>query len=363
MRKKIAALLAIIIITIIPILVLEGALRLAFGFPHGSFNFLLSAKDGLYPRNENIVMEYGFRPYRVITNSYGMRSKEIRFEKTPGVKRVVALGDSVTDGYFVDNDQTYPFFLEGILTEDGYKAEVLSVARGGGSIDKELALLKVIAPLKPDIVVLTFVTNDIWEIMGKDRREILNMKFRTKSVPEWFLTKAAIGELVGDIKLKMKYKNYKLSGREKKYPAGDLDLDRLGRKYDENAALFKNTTAKYEGRILNEPFSGDTEKAVSDYLAALDEMNRFCGSHDIKLVMTYFPSYSQVYDLNTTMKMRDILKAECEKASVPFCDLTEAFRREGRGRVLYFAPFDFHCNGEGNRLIAGEVAGSIEKYL
>lgn len=364
MRKIIIILLVLFIIAIMPLLILEGVLRVALGFPHGSFNFLLSSKDGLYPRNENIIMDYGFRAYRVITNSYGMRGKEIRLEKTPGIKRIVALGDSVTDGYFVDNNETYPFFLDSILAADGYRAEVLNVARGGGSIDKEFALLKVITPLKPDVVILTFVPNDIGEIAGKDKREILNMKFRTvpKQVPEWFLTKTAIGELIGDMKLKIKYKNYRLFSREKKSAEKGLD-PALGKKYDKNVALFKNSTATTDGRILNEPFSRDTELAISNYFAALNEMNKFCINNGIKLVVVYFPSYSQIYDFNTTMKMRDILKGECEKMSVPFRDLTDAFRREGRGKVLHFAPLDFHCNADGNRLIAEEAAKFIERYL
>jgi lysophospholipase L1-like esterase len=59
------------------------------------------------------------------------------------------------------------------------------------------------------------------------------------------------------------------------------------------------------------------------------------------------------------MRMRDILSDECAELSIPFCDLTDAFRKEGRRNVLHFAPYDFHCNAAGNRLIAEEVAKFI----
>jgi len=354
-----------IIIIAVPLIALEGTLRLFFGFPHGSFNFLLSAKDGLYPRNETIIMEYGFKPYTVVTNSYGMRGKEVQLQKTPGVKRIVTLGDSVTDGYFVANKETYPSYLEDILVSDGRKAEILSVARGGGSIDKELAMLKIIMPLKPDIVILVFVTNDIFEIMGKKRSDLLYMKFRgvPAQIPEWFLTKTAIGELIGDIKLRIKYKNYKLFKRGQKGGERESVLDRLGRRYDENVALFKKTTVVSDGKVLNEPFTCETENAILNYLAALDGMKSFCAANDTRLVLAYFPSYSQVYDPTVTMKMRDVLKEECGKLSIPFRDLTGAFRAVGNGKVLYFAPFDFHCNAEGNKLIASEIAELVKSYL
>ena len=155
------------------LLAVELCLRLFFGFPHGAFNYLLSTKNGLYPRSSTIVMSYGFRPYTVRTNSWGMRGAGVPFEKQDGTTRIVALGDSVTDGFFVEDSETYPFLLERLLNEGGCRAEVLNVARGGGSIDKEYGLLKSVMPLKPDAVVLLFVNNDIVEIRGKSRQDLV----------------------------------------------------------------------------------------------------------------------------------------------------------------------------------------------
>ena len=53
------------------------------------------------------------------------------------------------------------------------------------------------------------------------------------------------------------------------------------------------------------------------------------------------------------MKINRVLAETSEALSMPFLDMTEAFRTEGRGRVLHYAPVDYHANARGN-----EVAGN-----
>ena len=344
-----------------PIIILELVLRAFFGFPHGSFNYLLSAKDGLYPRNSTVIMDYGFKPYTVKTNSYGMRGKDVAFRKTEGVTRIVALGDSVTDGYFVDNEGTYPYLLDKALSAQGLHAEVLNVAHGGGSIDKEYALLRLVMPLKPDIVILTFVTNDISEIRGKSKEELLHMKMRSvpKQMPEWLLTKTAIGELIGDLKLRLRYKNYRLSSREKVIPVGGVDNDTVRRDYEWNVRFFKSVSTMQEGLVMAEPFSDDTQKLIANYLFALADMKKFCDANNARLILVYFPSYIQIYEPAANMRMRDILREACVGMGAPFLDLTAAFRRVARSGVFHLVPYDFHCNEKGNKIIADSIAGFL----
>ena len=351
-------LLLLAIFCIVPILITELFLRAAFGFPHGSFNYLLSAKDGLYPRKSTIIMEYGFKPYTVKTNSFGMRGGEIPITKLGDKIRIIALGDSVTDGFFVDNEGTYPYLLQQILNENAKSVEVLNVARGGGSIDKEYALLRVVMPLKPDIVLLTFVNNDIAEILGKSRKELLSMKLRTvpNQLPEWLLTKTAVGELVGDLKLKIKYKNYRFFERNNKTQKKKVWRIEDGEKYDDNVIKFNQVASRLEGMVANEPFSADVNEAIDNYIFALENLRNFCIDNHAMLVFVYFPSYSQIYNMSASLKIRDILREACADLSIPFADLSGTFRGIGRNKVLHFAPLDFHCNAEGNKVIANAVA-------
>jgi len=72
-------------------------------------------------------------------------------------------------------------------------------------------------------------------------------------------------------------------------------------------------------------------------------------------VFVYFPAYPQVYDTSSSSRIQDLLREECRRLGVPFCDLTPAFRRQAASEVLYLAPLDFHPNPAGNRLIAKTV--------
>lgn len=352
----------IVLSCILTLIALEIFLRAFFGFPHGSFNYLLSAKNGLYPRNTTTIMSYGFRPYSVKANSWGMRGDDVPFEKTAGKKRMVTLGDSVTDGFFVENDETYPYYLGRMLNAGGYPAEILSVAKGGGSIDKEYALLKSVMPLKPDIVILTFVNNDIAEIRGRSRQDLLNMKPWKKYSPaqEWFLTKTAVGELVADLKLRMRYRNYRRSDRDSKNLAVEPSEEK-GMDFAGNLKIFKDKFASAEGLVTHEPFSEETESLINNYFFALKSVNQFCRENNVLLVFVYFPDYSQIYDPSVSFEMRDILQSACKNMDIPFLDLTGPLKDAGRGRVIHFAPYDFHPNAEGNRIIARAVADFVQK--
>lgn len=355
---------AVLFVCALTLLALEIFLRIFFGFPHGSFNYLLSAKNGLYPRNSTTIMNYGFKTYSVKANSWGMRGEDVPFEKTDSRRRIVALGDSVTDGFFVENDGTYPYFLGRILNASGYPCEVLSVAKGGGSIDKEYALLKSVMPLKPDIVILTFVNNDIAEIRRSSRQELLDMKPWKKYnfVQEWFLTKTAIGELIADIKLRMRYRNYRRSDRRDKDIAG-IYSEGKGMDFAGNLKIFEEKFASAEGLVTHEPFSKETESLIDNYIFVLKNVDGFCIKNDARLVFVYFPDYFQIYDLSASFKMRDVLQGACKDMGIPFLDLTESLKEAGGGGVIHFAPFDFHPNAEGNRVIAETIAKFVREKI
>ena len=141
--------------TAVVLLLMEGFLRL-FGYPQGLFMTR-------YPKRQTLNMLWGAIPYTVRTNSIGLRGEEISEYKRPGVARILALGDSVTDGFFVDNEETYPAQLKEYLErETGKPVDVVNAGLGNISIDQEFLVLRNLAPmLEPDVVVLSFVTNDI----------------------------------------------------------------------------------------------------------------------------------------------------------------------------------------------------------
>jgi lysophospholipase L1-like esterase len=315
-------------------------------------------------------MRWGAIPYEVRTNALGFRGEEIERSPTPGRPRILAIGDSVTDGFFSDNDATYPAQLQEVLRSRGREVEVINAARGGGSIDREYAILRELGfPLRPDLVLLTFVTNDIFDIRERSLENLLTRDLhpRTGGLESWLLTETALGEWATDRALRLRFRSYRAAdraGAAGAAPAEDTRYDVAGGDlHEENVARFRELTKNMDGMILEEPFSAEVRQILARYVAILDRMSRDCDERGARLVFVYFPAYSQVYDRGASLAIRDLLGRECGARSIAFIDLTEAFRREGSGQVLHLAPVDFHPNPAGNRVMAREVGERLQGLL
>lgn len=104
----------------------------------------------------------------VVTNSFGLRGPETTLEKPPGVFRIVVLGDSVTMGWGVLQDQTYPAVLEKMLNKHppvGWPVnryyEVLNLGVGNYNTVQEVTTLQEIGlKFNPDLILLGYFIND-----------------------------------------------------------------------------------------------------------------------------------------------------------------------------------------------------------
>lgn len=101
---------------------------------------------------------------RVVTSSLGMRDDEPLPRSTPGLFRILALGDSVTFGFRVPVESGFCTVLEQRLAADGKNTrryEVLDTGVSGYSSQDEAAALegKWLA-LEPDLIVLGYCLND-----------------------------------------------------------------------------------------------------------------------------------------------------------------------------------------------------------
>jgi hypothetical protein len=101
----------------------------------------------------------------VATNSHGLRERELPLVKPPGTRRVVFIGDSVTFGPGVRDDQAYARLLESALSAGGAgPVETVNAGVVGYNSIQELARLQNVGlAYQPDVVVLTFLVNDLLE--------------------------------------------------------------------------------------------------------------------------------------------------------------------------------------------------------
>lgn len=100
----------------------------------------------------------------VTFNERGLRDRPI-LSKAEDEYRILALGDSVTFGLGVDQDKTFAARLESLLRGRLHRpVRVINSGVGGYNTVQELTYFKQEGiDLQPDLVLLTYVTNDIEE--------------------------------------------------------------------------------------------------------------------------------------------------------------------------------------------------------
>lgn len=85
---------------------------------------------------------------------------------------IVALGDSLTEGYGVEEHHAYPSLLEATLQKKGISCTVVNAGISGETSSGLLSRIDWVLSLKPDIVILCTGAND--GLRGMDHRLIQN---------------------------------------------------------------------------------------------------------------------------------------------------------------------------------------------
>lgn len=96
------------------------------------------------------------------TNAQGFRDdRDYAYEKPQGIRRVLCLGDSQTQGFEAHQDRIFPNILERRLQRLGHQVEVLNTGISGFGTAEELAFFENEGlRYKPDVVVLAWYIND-----------------------------------------------------------------------------------------------------------------------------------------------------------------------------------------------------------
>jgi lysophospholipase L1-like esterase len=114
---------------------------------------------------DTIVSDYPRYAVRYAFNDMGCRDRDYPLERTPGTWRILALGDSYTQGAGVHAADVFTERLEqllnGMRSPGGPIYEVINCGVSGYSTEEELALYERHASrYNPDLVLLMMVSND-----------------------------------------------------------------------------------------------------------------------------------------------------------------------------------------------------------
>src|SRR6266571_1655131 len=295
---------------------------------------------GLYAKLSS-EMEWSGRPHGqglqggvpVSFNRFGLRDRERSMEPSQGTVRILALGDSVTFGLGVAEEDAYPRMTETLLNSraDGPPVEVLNFGIPGYNTVQELAQLRELGlAFHPQLVVVGFLYNDVEPTEGghtaggaHEAPDALPLARRVRS-----------GINAGVVFLKQHSLFFAwLSPRLGVVlrPLGAKGLGQVGEIKDQYA------DSSFNWRRVQ---------------TALLDMKKLCDERRIQLVVMVIPAMAKFTESGYPIKeYHAAVSGFCSAHSIPCLDLLPAFWGLD-GTQFWISPTDGHPDARGHRIVA-----------
>ncbi len=159
----------LLVSTVVTLAVVEGVVRAVYQPVQVEVDAINTHPSGHYQRDDElwwtprpnaagIHVRAGSFSSSFTTNSRGLRDREYDEAKPDGVVRIVAVGDSFTWGYGVNDDEIFTEILESILPN----TEVINLGVTGYNLKQEIRYFaREGARFDPDILLVAVAQNDI----------------------------------------------------------------------------------------------------------------------------------------------------------------------------------------------------------
>lgn len=333
------------LITAATLLACEFALRVSGYVSSATFHTVSQEEfdriPGMFEPGQDVIDKpHPYLHYHVKINALGYRGQDIDLEKPPGVVRILCIGDSGTFGQFVNEEDTMPALLEGLLRREGLSVEVINGGVLGTTILDQQQFVQRGMALKPDMVLLTFSENDIVD-------------------------------LAADTPLYVGLER----NRQRKAKPGVKEMYRLLR----DTALFNvalKMNAIWRARVteqapafpaVTESSSIAYERLWARYSDELNLMKQYLSQRNVKLVFNAFPTHHRIGEVTIDETMKTQLgrvEALARSKDIPVAEILPSFLQSGLGKQdLYLLPHDGHASKEGYRLQAKALLPLVRKAV
>jgi hypothetical protein len=269
-------------------------------------------------------------PYAVESRYNALRFRDVELApKPPGVRRVMVLGDSFTEGQGVKEPDTYPRVLEARLNASGTgRWEVRNCGRRGADFPLLFELFEQILAFDPDVVVFGMVLNDA------DQSEAFHS--RQSYVNDLILDRGRPGD--GQALPEM----------------GLLDSRLLGFVRDR---LETRRTTRETTRWYLDMYGAPNREGWERTQGYLREMNRRTRERGARLLVASWPLLVNMEGEDPFDAATKAIARFCVAAGIPWHDLRPALRGRPTSS-LWVHPVDMHPNEVAHGL-AAESLGPV----
>ena len=314
-------------------------------------------------KDEHIGLYGDFNVFIEI-NSYGLRDYEKAVDKN--LIKILVLGDSMTFGYGVEMNESYPKQLEKMLNKNGVKFQVFNAGGADGDSPGTYYLYiknYAIQKFNPDIIILGFTYTDItdprrYEVLEDKNGLPVKIRYTHLDVDNEgraVITKSAIPLLkYGPI-----YKIYE----------GLLTYSHLFA-YINNLAT-KVFLVRFRDRYYDINMSSEIEGYWNFNKKAMLAIRDIANKNKKPLMIITVPYREQINDrlwkdyskiigeerLNRT-KPNDMLKEFGQENNITVIDMYNKFHEKNMESSLYL-KVDGHINPEGHKVLAEEIYNYI----
>jgi len=275
--------------------------------------------------NDTFLLDYGVFKYGYITNSWGYREREMRFGDSTDI-RVLAFGDSFTEGIGTDSTETWPRFLEHMINDSfpDKSAMVLNFGHAGSDPFYYLKELEMGGlDLKPSHVLVSIGASDFDDYIARGGSE----RFMEDGTTAYREGPAFLGLYMKS--RVARFVVHRIAGYEPEILVKRSDRDRL------------------------------TTEAAEAMIECLAEMNRLCEERGIKFLAFTFPGPHEACYLDYS-EMR-IHSFESFEHGFPFTEISKELEilKDEEDCMSYCWPSDGHYNSKGYLEMAKGVASRI----
>jgi lysophospholipase L1-like esterase len=357
MAKKLALMLAGMLVALVAAELLvraAGAAPKVYAIRKGRFQLSKNPKIGYEPVPLVYTgRELGFYDYLGASNSLGFRDREHAVAKPAGVYRIVVLGDSIAAGLHVErNEDVFPPILEGLLVQDGLRAEVINLAVSGYNTQQEVEMLREAGlQYHPDLVVVAYTMSSREHLDGDILKTLLEAEQRqggvsSARVSSW-LVKSALYRFVRFRALAAKRPRAATAA-----PAPAAATAATAAAPDAAGAGTVGTAASPTQHYLD-LVSADT---VAPYFGVLRDLAR---RHHFQVLIAVFPRFVRTFSSYNFGRQHQFVGDLAKANGFALVDLLVPFSDCRRASAEPISSDNFHPSPYGHRCAAAAIARAV----